>query len=232
MTHIVALAAVALAAIVAVAAGCTQHIAPYRPKHRSFKPGEFGEAPRPTAGSLYAQGAHGFFEDNTATRVGDTLVIRIDEQESATREGKTKLKKSDESSYAVPKMLGLMAKLQEKFPNLDPAALLATESESNFSGDGSISRKGKLSATLPVRVRQVLANGDLYVEGTKVVMVGAEEHHIYVSGTVRRWDILEDNSVLSSRVADAEIEYTGRGDVSDTQRRGWLSRAVSTLWPF
>jgi flagellar L-ring protein precursor FlgH len=63
-------------------------------------------------------------------------------------------------------------------------------------------------------------------------MVGEEEHHIYVSGIVRRVDIADDDSVPSSRIADAEIEYTGRGDISDTQRRGWLSRTLSKLWPF
>jgi flagellar L-ring protein precursor FlgH len=63
-------------------------------------------------------------------------------------------------------------------------------------------------------------------------MVGHEEKHIYLSGIVRRIDIAEDNTVPSSRIADAEIEYTGRGDVSDTQRRGWLSRTIGKLWPF
>lgn len=221
-----------LALLALLFAACAPHIAPYRPKRRSFSAGEYGEQPKAGGGSLYASGARGLFEDNTASRIGDSLVIRIDEQETATREGKTKLTKSDETNYGVPKLFGLMAKLQAKYPDVDPAALLATESESNFAGNGSISRKGKLSATLPVRVRKVLTNGDLYVEGTKVVMVGAEEHHIYVSGIVRPWDIKEDNSVLSSRVADAEIEYTGRGDVSDTQRRGWLSRVASSIWPF
>ena len=221
-----------MAAAAVVFAGCTTHIAPYRAKRRTFKPGKYDTVPKAQSGSLYARGARGLFEDNTASRIGDTLVIRIDERETATRDAKTKLNKKDESQYAIPKALGLMAVLQAKLPNIDPAQLLSTESESKFTGDGSISRKGQLSATLPVRVRRVLPNGDLYVEGTKVVMVAQEEHHIYVSGIVRPWDIKEDNSVSSSRVADAEIEYTGRGDVSDTQRRGWLTRVVSTLWPF
>jgi flagellar L-ring protein precursor FlgH len=81
-------------------------------------------------------------------------------------------------------------------------------------------------------VRQILPSGDLFIEGTKVVMVGAEEKHIYLSGIVRRIDIADDNSVSSSRIADAEIEYAGRGDISDTQRRGWGSRVLSKLWPF
>ena len=77
-----------------------------------------------------------------------------------------------------------------------------------------------------------LGNGDLYIEGTKVVMIGAEEQHLYVSGIVRVRDIAEDGSIPSSRIADAEIEYTGRGDVSDQQRRGWGSRLFAKIWPF
>jgi flagellar L-ring protein FlgH len=79
---------------------------------------------------------------------------------------------------------------------------------------------------------QVLPSGDLFIEGTKVLMVGEEEHHIYVSGVVRKIDIAEDDTIPSSRIADAEIEYTGRGDISDTQRRGWLGRLLSKIWPF
>ena len=63
-------------------------------------------------------------------------------------------------------------------------------------------------------------------------MVGNEEQHIYVSGIVRRRDIDPDNTVPSSRIADAEIEYTGRGDVSDQQRRAWGNRLLAKLWPF
>ena len=107
-----------------------------------------------------------------------------------------------------------------------------TGSDQKFTGAGQVQRQGTVTATLPVRVVQILPSGDLFVEGTKVVMVGEEEHHIYVSGIVRRVDIADDDSVPSSRIADAEIEYTGRGDISDTQRRGWLSRTLSKLWPF
>lgn len=223
---------IALAAAALVLAGCTQHIAPYRPKHRAFKPGKYADRPAVSAGSLYAAGNHGLFEDQVASRVGDNLVIRIDERETASRDASTKLKKSDSTERALPAALGLMAALQKKVPNLDPTKLFASESESDFQGSGNISRKGRLTATLPVRIRTVLPNGDFYVEGTKVVMVGAEEHHIYVSGVVRPWDIAEDNSVSSSRVADAEIEYTGRGDVSAQQSKGWLAKVVDTIWPF
>jgi len=214
------------------ATGCTSHIAPYKPKHRHLDAGEFGERNVAHSGSLYAEGQAGLFEDPVAGRIGDILVVKIDEKDLASNNADTKLDKSDDTSYGMPAAFGFIAALKAKYPDVDPAKLFATSSSQKFSGQGSTARSGQVSATLPVRVRQILPSGDLFVEGTKVVMVGAEEKHIYLSGIVRRIDIAEDNTVSSSRIADAEIEYTGRGDVSDTQRRGWASRALSKIWPF
>ncbi len=210
---------------------CTTHIAPYRPKHRTFDPGDYPASTTARRGSIYAGGG-GLIEDDVAQQVGDIVVIRIDERDAASRAGTTKLDKTDTANYGVPAAVGLLAALQRKYPNVDPAQLFATASDMSFSGAGTTERKGALTATLPVRVRRQLGNGDLFVEGTKVVMIGNEEQHIYVSGIVRRRDIAEDNTVPSSRVADAEIEYTGRGDVSDQQRRGWGSRLLARAWPF
>jgi flagellar L-ring protein FlgH len=224
---------VALASLAAVLAlGCAGHIAPYHAKHRTLDAGEFGARSRPANGSLYAEGTPGLFEDHNASRIGDILVIKIDEKDVASHQADTKLNKSDATTYGMPAAVGLLAAVAAKYPGVDPAKLLATTSDQKFTGNGQVQRQGTVTAILPVRVVQILPSGDLFVEGTKVVMVGEEEHHIYVSGIVRRVDIADDDSVPSSRIADAEIEYTGRGDISDTQRRGWLSRTLSKLWPF
>lgn len=212
--------------------GCATHIAPYKPKHRVLAKGEFGQRSQPTGGSLYAEGTAGFFEDAVAGRVGDILVVRIDEKDLASNKADTTLDKNDETSYGIPAAPGFISAFKAKYPDADPAKIFSTASSQKFSGSGSIARGGSMQATLPVRVREILPSGDLFIEGTKVVMVGNEEKHIYISGIIRKIDIAEDNTVPSSRIADAEIEYTGRGDVSDTQRRGWLSRALSVIWPF
>jgi flagellar L-ring protein FlgH len=216
----------------AVGAGCASHIAPYHPKHRTFEQAKYGSHSSANDGSLYAQGEGGLFEDPIAGRIGDILVIRIDEKDLASHQADTKLDKSDATTYGMPNALGFVAALTKKYPSLDPTKLFASTSDQKFTGAGAIQRQGQVTATLPVRVMAVLPNGDLVIEGTKVVMVGAEEHHIYMSGVVRRIDIGEDDSVPSSRIADAEIEYTGQGDISDTQRRGWLARVMSKIWPF
>ena len=82
-----------------------------------------------------------------------------------------------------------------------------------------------------MRVRRVLPNGDLFIEGTKVLLINAEELHIYVSGVIRPQDIQADNSVPSSRIADAEIEFSGRGDLTQNQRPGWLQQLLGHVNP-
>jgi flagellar L-ring protein precursor FlgH len=228
----VAAALVVALVVVLGALGCASHIAPYHAKHRKLDVAQFAQRSRPSGGSLYAEGTPGFFEDHSASRVGDILVIKIDEKDVASHNADTTLNKSDATSYGLPGAVGFLGALKTKYPDLDPSKLFASTTDQKFTGTGAVKREGTVIATLPVRVIQILPSGDLFIEGTKVVMVGAEEHHIYVSGTVRRVDIAEDDSVPSSRIADAEIEYTGRGDLSDTQRRGWLGRTLSKLWPF
>jgi len=205
---------------------------PHRALPRQAPHGKFGRRSAANNGSLYADGTPGFIEDPVASRIGDILVIKIDEKDLATHQADTKLDKSDSTSYGVPAALGLVAALAKKYPNVDPSKLFETTSSQKFTGAGAVARHGQVTATLPVRVMDVLPSGDLVIEGTKVLMVGNEEHHIYMSGVVRKMDIADDDTVPSSRIADAEIEYTGRGDINDTQRRGWLARIMSTIWPF
>jgi flagellar L-ring protein FlgH len=85
---------------------------------------------------------------------------------------------------------------------------------------------------VPALVRKVLPNGNLFVEGHRVVLVNNEEQHFYISGVVRPIDIDQENSVKSSMIADAEIEFVGSGDLTDNQKQGWLSRYFGWIWPW
>ncbi len=210
--------------IAALGTACAHE--PYQPKKRSFEDGDYGQTAHAQGGSLYAAGAHGFVEDDRPSRIGDVIIIKVDEADSASHDSSTKLDRKTDTS------LGLSAALSNLNPKVDAKALLGAQTGYSLNGSGQVQRKGQINASLPVRVKKLLPNGDLYVEGTKVVLVGEEERHLYVSGVVRPADVLGDGSVLSSRIADAEIEYTGSGDASDQQKRGWLSRVLSTIWPF
>jgi flagellar L-ring protein precursor FlgH len=207
---------------------CSSHIGSYTPKKRHYEVPDYDPVVAPQGASLYSDNAPGLFDDDRARRVGDILIVRIDESDSASRDDSTKLDRVSSSS----KQNGVFAAINRAVPGINPSELFGHEDESNFSGGGTIKRSGRLTATLPVRIRKVLPNGDFFLEGTKVVMIGREEQHLYVSGVVRPADVRPDGTVASSRIADAEIEFVGRGDVSDQQRQGWFTRVLNKVWPW
>ncbi len=211
------------------------HVAPFTPRHRVYEAGEYAATKaeaKPSEGSLYSAATPGFLEDTRAVRVGDVVVVRIDEQANASGNATTKLSKSSSREAGVDALLGLVPALKQSHPDIDPAKLLSLLGTSEFAGDGATTRKGQLTGNISVRVVQQMPNSDLFIEGTKVVMINHEEIHLYISGLVRQADILGDNSVSSSKIADAQVEYTGRGDVADTTSRGWLMKVLDFINPF
>lgn len=205
---------------------CVAHIEPHQNKVREFDPGEYPMSAKTSSGSLFMFGSGGLIEDDRPNRVGDVVVIRIDESDAASQDDSTKLDRSSEHSY------GLSGAIERLSPDLDLNNLFGAKADYAFAGSGRVHKKQSVNATLPVRVRRVLPNGDLYIEGTKVVLIGEEERHLYVSGIARLVDVRADGTISSSRIADAEIEYTGKGVSTDQQRQGWFSRFVSYIWPF
>lgn len=211
--------------LVVVSFGCA-HEEPQKRKVCEFDPGDYGRAETATKGSLFGASEVGFVEDIKPRSVGDVIIVRVDESDSASTDASTKLDRSTGMSF------GIGGAIDQAVPDVDLANLFEANSGSSMEGSGRIARRGQLKAMLPVRVKHVLPNGDLYVEGTKIVLVGNEERNLYLSGIVRPADIEGDGSVRSSRVADAEIAYTGQGDATDQQKRGWLSGILTAIWPF
>lgn len=221
-------------AIAFAAAGCgPPHIGAFTPRERNFEVGRYAEdepGAKPSNGSLFSDAKNGLFQDPLAGRVGDILSIKIDESADAQGDSTTNLSRKSAMSAGVDTFFGLVTAL--KNAGIDPSKLAEFSTSSTFDGSGATSRKGQLSGDLTVRVKKEVPNGDLFIEGTKVVLINNEEYHLYISGLVRRSDISRDNTVLSSRVADAQIEFTGRGDIADQNRKGWLTRLIDFLNPF
>jgi flagellar L-ring protein FlgH len=224
-----------LVALLAFASGCgPNHIGPFTPRQRKYDAGEYAQADpanRPAVGSLFSDGRGGFLEDTRAVRVGDVVLVKVDETADAEGGASTKLSRENSSMLGITAMLGLVPTIKKDHPMIDPEQLLEFLSESDFKGEGDTARSGKLQGSIAVRVARELPNGDLFIEGTKVLMINNEEYHLYLSGLVRPADIGNDNSVPSHRIADAQIEFTGRGDVADQQRKGWLSRTLDEVNP-
>ncbi len=214
--------------------GCgVQHIRPHVAKHRKYDAGSYEAAPKPVSeGSTWQDGSRSLVADFRAGRVGDLVTIRVDESPKAQGDAETKLDRSSSTQIGASKMLGIAAAIQRSNPNVDMSALFDVMSKSSFDGSGATTRNSHVQAAMSARVRTLLPNGDLFIEGAKVLMVNDEELHIYVSGVVRPEDIEQDNSVASSLIADAQIEFTGRGALTDNQQQGWFSRFLSTINPF
>ena len=211
------------------------HIRPFTPRNRNYDTGEYAATQKdskPAKGSIYTEAQAGYLEDTRALRVGDVVQITINEEADAQGGAKTDLSKSSKRQDQIDSLLGLIPAIQKAYPNIDPHSLVQLASQTDFSGEGQTQRQGKLSGSIAVRVKKELPNGDLYVEGTKVVMINNEEYHLYISGVIRTADIENDNTVSSKLVADARVEFTGRGDVADQVDRGWLTKILDFINPF
>ena len=218
-----------------VSSGCVQHISPYKPKQRLYA-SSWSLQDQPEyengKGSIYHPLSAGtyLFADQRAMRVGDIVTIRIKEEANAKRGAQTDLGRKSSMNLELDNFFGTL-KLAA-LEGLSQGELVKALFESEFEGEGATSRTEHLEATVPATVKKVLPNGNLFIEGHRVILVNNEEHHFYISGVIRPVDIEGDNSVASAFVADAEIEFTGRGVISDKMNPGWLNRAMDYVTPF
>jgi flagellar L-ring protein precursor FlgH len=226
-----------LIALATTCGGCSRAIGPKVntsiTEERKYKEGKYETGLEPvTAGSLWPENGHGLFADFRAYRVGDLVTVRLDESSKAAGDSSTQLDRESNESMGVPNFFGLTTALARAYPDIDPEKLIEWMSESNFNGKGTTSRGNRLDGSISVRVKKVLPNGDLFVEGTKVILINDEEVHMYVSGVIRAEDLDSSNTVASSTIADAQIEFSGRGVLSENQKQGWFTRLFAKIRPF
>lgn len=185
-------------------------------------------APAPADGAIYhdAQGME-LFADPRAHRAGDILTIVLVESTQASKKSATSTSKTDKAKIASPTILGQGVSIGGK------AADIGLDGERTFDGAGSSSQSNQLTGQITVTVAQRLANGNLMVRGEKWLTINQGQELVRIAGIVRPQDIAPDNTVPSTRVADARISYTGRGTLADANTRGWLSRFFNSKWmPF
>ncbi len=220
--------------LAAVTASCAApHIISAPEKHRDYQlpPMDTKSVEQSSPGSLWRDGraASMLFTDARALRENDLVVIKIEEIADANRTSNTDLSRASDATIAIDAFL---KKAGQAVPAFEGSVGVTANTDTTFRGDGASSRSEHFIATVPSLVRKVLPNGNLFIEGHRVVLVNSEEQHFYISGVIRPIDIEQDNSIKSTQVADAEIEFTGRGDLSDNQRQGWFARHLGWLWPF
>lgn len=192
--------------------------------------------PPKTTGSLWQEenGRAYLYEDMRAMRVGDILTVKIVEKHKGSKSADTAAQREStlENSLAGTGV-GYIGIPGIRLGDEARRGLgIDASSNNKFSGKGATSREGTLTGTISVIVTEVSPNGDLRVEGHREVSVNAEKQLMTISGIVRRVDVDTKNTVLSSAIADAKIEYTGLGVLDDVQRPGWLVRILDWIYPF
>jgi flagellar L-ring protein precursor FlgH len=183
------------------------------------------------ANSLWRNGSRAFFKDQRAARIGDLLTVTVnftDKANIANESQRSRASKEDSgiTDFAGSKLLtGDAAKVM-------PGKILTTDSTSSYDGKGSVVRQENLQTNVAAVVTQVLPNGNLVVEGKQEIRVNFEIRELIVAGIVRPEDIQSDNTIDSSKIAQARIAYGGRGQITDFQQPRYGQQVTDILLPF
>ena len=180
-------------------------------------------------GSIFQAGHDvALFENPIARREGDTVTIRLVEQTNASKSSSTTTSKKTEIDMAAPTIAGLPVTV-----NGTPILRNEVDNETNFDGSGDSSQSNRLEGDITVTVARRLANGNLLVRGQKWIAINQGKEFVRIQGIIRPIDIAPDNSVPSSKVADASISYGAQGALAEANSKGWLARFFDKPWaPF
>jgi flagellar L-ring protein precursor FlgH len=173
-----------------------------------------------TEGSLWPgeNTKNSFFTDSKAYRTGDLIVVRLVENTQATNLTGAQTSRSANNTLTMatgssPTNMGLSG-------------------GQTFSGSGVNTRSDALTSTISAMIMDVYPNGYMKIYGRRKMRINNEEQYVSVGGIIRPEDVNFDNSIISTKIANAEFVYDGVGDMNDSNRSGWLGRALSVIWPF
>ena len=178
------------------------------------------------------------FEDLKARRIGDTITIRLSEKTNASKSANTDSSRTQETALKNPTIygsspqfnaLGIVPLASNSANSLETTL----SSDHAFTGSGNSSQSNSLTGDITVTVADVLPNGNLVVRGEKRLNFNEGNEYVKIAGIVRPYDIGPDNTVLSTKLADATIMYNGDGSIADSNKMGWLARFfIGAFSPF
>ena len=182
-------------------------------------------APRAADGSIFnaSAGYAALHEGLRARRVGDPVFIQLVENTTTTKSAGSKTQRSGAGAIVPPAAF--------PFSWLNPESLKAS-SQGSFNGSGNATQSSSFSSDLSVTIAEVRGNGTALLRGEKRMMLSQGQEWVQFTGIARLADIDADNRILSTRVADARVEYSGNGAVQRAGREGWLSRFFNMISPF
>jgi flagellar L-ring protein precursor FlgH len=180
--------------------------------------------------SLWRNGSRAFFKDQRAHQIGDILTVKVNITDKANLSNETQRSRKSEEDSNIDNFFG-----KPKVPIMNtpvPTHVLTTDSTASTDGKGTINRSEALQTNVAAVVTQVLPNGNLVVEGRQEIRVNFEMRELVVAGVVRPEDIESDNTIESTKIAQARIAYGGRGQITDVQQPPWGQQVSQILLPF
>jgi len=183
------------------------------------------------ANSLWRNGSRAFFKDQRAARIGDLLTVTVNITDKANIANETQRSRKNSEDSGVTDFLGSKL-LKNPSAAILPGKILTADSTASSEGKGTIDRKEELLTNVAGVVIQVLPNGNLVIEGKQEVRVNYEVRELVVAGVVRPEDIESDNTIDSSKIAQARIAYGGRGQITDVQQPRYGQQVMDVLLPF
>ena len=181
--------------------------------------------------SLYRTSAKGFFKDERAHRVGDILTVMVTIDDRAQINNATQSGRSSTNTAGMGGIFGA-AVTQSAAGAIEPKGAIDLTSGMQNQGNGSVNRKESLETSVAAVITQVLPNGNLVIEGRQEVRVNFEARDLIVAGIVRPSDIQADNTIPSSKIAEARISYGGRGQITDVQQPRYGQQVMDAILPF
>ena len=222
-----------LLAIAALALGCGESAKRPGPVRSSLnqyveQARTLGAEDRQAEGSLWIDSGNRSdpFRDLKAYRVGDIVTIAVRESTSAVSQATTDSSKEADFSAGAPGFFGLEKRIGEL------SGLLDTNRDSQFQGEARTTRSNVLTTSVTARVVEAFPNGNMLLEGNREVLINGERQIVTVRGVVRPSDVSPLNVVVSTSLAEMEIQVEGRGIVSRAQKPGMLYKILSGFWPF
>ncbi len=191
-------------------------------------------APQPASynpNSLWRNGSRAFFKDQRAHQVGDILTVKVKITDKATLANETQRSRKNSEDSGVTDFFGSKL-IKNPATSVLPGKILTADSTASSEGKGSIDRKEELLTNVAGVVTQVLPNGNLVIEGKQEVRVNYEVRELVVAGIVRPEDIESDNTIDSTKIAEARIAYGGRGQITDIQQPRYGQQVLDVLLPF
>lgn len=169
------------------------------------------------------------FADPKARNVGDIVTVVIQENASVSA---SKSAGTDKSSSVNSELLQLLYNSSSLLRQDGELPAVRWQSNDSFSGGGSVSGQQSASTQLSAVVIDRQPNGNLIIEGVRRMILNNETNYVVLRGVIRPLDVGHDNTILSTRIADAEVQLIAEGSLTEAQRKGWLNRFYDKVNPF